>query len=599
MAKDGRLAAEPVTLHARLKEDVQLQCPLFQRKYVWGSREINQLWDDIDTVIDGSSDRRFLGALVFADVENQTSASAGKYFVIDGQQRMTTLILSVIAMAERAAGQGEKGLKVARGLYEDYIVSRKANTENRPKLAPTIVDTCQFNEILRKVFGDKFPLDVDGAKEVGPQTGAMTQAYDLIKKKVWSRTEPVELEDDNESFILGALAGVMASVLDNLEFVEILLGDELDPNEVFDRLNEKGKRLGIVDLVRNEVLKRLSDDPKKAVQLHTMEWLPFEESFGENDASLGGYFYPFALTLDNKVTKATTFAMLTRRWNQKFKDAGLSSEDELRSIMDEMKLHVVSYNAISRGRTDQIDVDVAPYIERLNSLNCPTSVYPYVMQLLTAQSLQKAEIGDVQDCLRIIESFLVRRALRGVEPTGLHAIFKGMWEAAGSDPRLVRKAITSRTVVFPNDGELREAIETWPVYSRKVLKYAMAEYERELQTVDVMAELPNITVDHLLPQSHKGTWAKVVSKDDFERLVDTWGNLVPLSGPANSAKNAKSWEEARKLLQSETVFSSTKQVYTHNEEWNASTIEARSQAIAAWATERWPSFEELKTDALV
>jgi hypothetical protein len=218
------------------------------------------------------------------------------------------------------------------------------------------------------------------------------------------------------------------------------------------------------------------------------------------------------------------------------------------------------------------------------------------MQLLTAQSLQEAEIGDVQDCLRIIESFLVRRGLRGIEPTGLHAIFKGMWDAAGSDPRMVRKAIVSRTVAFPSDEELQDAILTWPVYSRKVLPYAMREYERDMSTVDVLQVLPPITIDHVMPQSHKGDWAEAVSKADFDRLVDTWGNLVPLSGPANSAKNSKSWSEARKLLESETVFSSTKQVYMHHNVWDATAIEVRSMAIASWALDRWPSFNELTVD---
>jgi hypothetical protein len=206
---------------------------------VWKNKEIDQLWDDIDTVIDGSSDRRFLGALVFADVENQTSASAGKYFVIDGQQRMTTLILSVIAMAERAADQGPEGLKLARGLYEEYIVSRKPNTENKPKLAPTIVDSRQFNEILRGVFGDKFPLDIDGTKELGPDTGAMTAAYALLKKKVWSRTEAADDDDDPPASVRANVTRLMASVLDQLEFVEILLGDKLDPNEVLTDLTRR------------------------------------------------------------------------------------------------------------------------------------------------------------------------------------------------------------------------------------------------------------------------------------------------------------------------------------------------------------------------
>ena len=592
MAKERSLSASPVTLQERLKDDVQLLCPLFQRKYVWAAREIDQLWSDIDTILDGAADRRFLGALVFADVENSSSTSAGKYLVIDGQQRMTTLVLSVIALAERATEQGDEGLELARDLVEQYLVSRKSNTKNQPKLAPTLIDTHQFNEILRHAFGDKFVLDINASKEVGPAAGTMTKGYALLQKHVSSRTQAVPGAPDKEASIRESIVRLMEIVLDRLEFVEILLGDEHDPNEVFDRLNKEGVRLGIVDLVRNEVLKRLGDEPKRALQLHSQEWLPFEKAFGDEPASVDGYFYPYALTVDSKVTKAKVFSMLSKRWAAQFKEVDTTPEQQLKEIMGGLKSHVVSYNAIALGQTEQLDQDIAAPVQKLNDMNRPSSVFPYVMQLLTAHALGEVEVPEVQKCLSIIESFLVRRAFRGIEPTGLHAIFKGMWESAGADPVKVRKAITSKTVNFPSDAEVSEAIIGWPMYSRKILPYAMAEYEREVSKVDVMKSLPSITVDHLMPQSRKGAWHDVMGDADFGRLVDTWGNLVPLSGPANSAKNAKSWDEARELLQSETVFSSTKQVYT-NPKWNVETIQARSKAIASWAVERWPFFDEL------
>ena len=173
-------------MHERLKDDVQLLCPLFQRKYVWAAREIDQLWLDIDTILDGAADRSSWGALVFADVENSSSTSAGKYLVIDGQQRMTTIVLSVIALAERAAKQGKEGLDLARDLVEQYLVSRKSSTKNQPKLAPTLIDTHQFNEILRQAFGDLFTLDINESKEVGPAEGTMTKGYALLQKHVSS-----------------------------------------------------------------------------------------------------------------------------------------------------------------------------------------------------------------------------------------------------------------------------------------------------------------------------------------------------------------------------------------------------------------------------
>lgn len=604
MAKKGELASEPISLGQRLGDDFQLVCPLFQRRYVWKSAQIDQLWEDIDSVLDESYERRFLGALVFADEQASSASSAGKYLVIDGQQRLTTLVLTIVALAERAMTLGPRGIEVAQDLYDQYLVSRKANTKNQPKLSPTLADTRQFNGILRAVFEDAFELVVDPLKETGDEKGVMTDAYRLLKAHVRSRTSPAPGLTADDGWVLEQVTTLRDVLLDQLEFVEIRLGDEHDPNEVFDRLNKEGVRLGIIDLVRNEVLKRLGDDAQLAMQLYSQEWKPFEEGFHSDDAK-AGYFYPFALTVDPGITKAKTFSTLTKRWNAMLNksDEPTSSpkskeelKGELKEIMADLRTHLSSYNAVASGRLTQVDEELKEYVGRLVDLNSPTVTYPYLMQLLTAHSSGLAGTDDVIMCLRIIESFLVRRGLRGIEPTGLHAIFKKMWSAAGADPKAVREAIVSTTVVYPKDDEVRTAILTDNLYKRKICRYVLAEYERSVSIVDVMKELPEITVDHVMPQSQKGAWLETVSKENFDRLVNTWGNLVPLSPGANSTKGAMAWEDARRLLSTETVFSSTKHVYTHYDEWNAETIEARSENIAIWALDRWPYFAELMED---
>lgn len=593
LAKMGELASDPISLGQRLADDVQLVCPLFQRRYVWKSAHIDQLWEDIDSVLDGSYERRFLGALVFDDEQDSSASSAGKYLVIDGQQRLTTLVLTIIALAERAMTLGDEGRTLAKDLYTQYLVSRKSNTKNQPKLSPTLADTRQFNEIMRHAFQGSFDLDIDPLKETGDSTGVMADGYKTISAHVRTRTSPAPGLDAPDGWALEQAERLRDVLLDQLEFVEIRLGDEHDPNEVFDRLNKEGVRLGIIDLVRNEVLKRLGDDAKLAMQLFSQEWKPFEESFHDDD-SKSDYFYPFALTIDASITKAKTFSTLTKRWNTMFQDSQLLPKQQLVEIMADLRTHLSSYNAIASGRLLQVDEEIREYVERLVDLNRPTVTYPYLMQLLTAHASGSASTKDVILCLRIVESFLVRRGLRGIEPTGLHAIFKKMWGVAGSDPVKVRNAIVSSTVVFPQDSDVQTAILTDNLYKRKIRVYAIAEYEREVSTGDVISTLPPMTIDHLMPQAHKGDWLSTVSPADFDRLVNTWGNLVPLSSGANSTKGAKGWDEARALLQTETVYSSTKQVYTHHDSWNAATIEARSDKIALWAFERWPHFGELR-----
>ncbi|MHA7280524.1 DUF262 domain-containing protein [Arthrobacter sp. MDT2-2] len=595
MATEQKLEADPVTLNVRLGDDVQLYCPLFQRRYVWGKAQIDRLWEDIDTIRDETYPRRFLGALVFNEDLPATATQAGRYWIIDGQQRLTTMVLTLVALAAHAQHFGDGGKEIAQDVFDQYLVSRKKNSKNQPKLCPTLTDTRQFHDIMRSAFGYEFDLEIDMAREAGDPDGDMTKAYQIILKHIVKRTsrpqDDVELDNDEAVRNIEELRDVL---LECLEFVEIRLGSSHDPNEVFDRLNNEGVKLGIIDLVRNDVLKRLDKDGKQALKLYQNEWKPFEEAFSDNAAKTG-YFFPFALTVDSTVTKASTFAALSKRWAALLEDRGLDARGELLEIMSDLRSHQASFNAIHSGRLDQVEPELTEYVRRLVALNRPGSTYPYVMQLLTSTSSGESNTANAIKCLHILESFLVRRGLQGIEPTGLHAIFKKLWEKAGSDPAAVRSNIVSSTVSFPDDSAVASAITAGDLYHRKIKNYVILEYERAFTSGDILETFPPVTVDHLMPQNHTDDWKKVVSAEDHKRLINTWGNLVPLSPGANSTKGCKSWAEARNLLQSETVFSTTKQVYMHRESWDADAIEHRSKEIKAWALERWPYFGELLT----
>ncbi|GAA2199449.1 DUF262 domain-containing HNH endonuclease family protein [Sinomonas flava] len=592
MSNTNGLQAEPIRLGQRLGDQVQLYCPLFQRAYVWGQQQINQLWDDIDTVLDEQYQSRFLGALVFDDEQGQTASKAGQYWVIDGQQRLTTMYLTVVALASTAHKWGTDGRIIANDLYRDYLVSTKSDTRFRPRLRPTLRDTHQFNSIMQTALSHEDVM-LDLTAQAGDAEGNMTKSYNLIRKKIEERTLFDEIGSAlPEPDVVERISRLRDVLLDQLEFVEIRLGDFHDANEVFDRLNKEGMRLGLIDLVRNEVLKRLKDDASMALQLYASEWQSFEENF-PNAAAREAYFFPFALTVDSTITKATTFKRLVRHWHDITSDGELSPKQELKEIMADLSRHQPAYNAIDSGIVTAFEKDLHANISRLNALNRPSTLYPYAMQLLTATSAGEAPVGDAVSCLNIIESFLVRRALMGIEPTGLHAIFKKLWAEAGWDPSRVRKSIVSRTVVFPSDEQFSAAVVAGSLYGRKIAPFVLAEYEQEQSKIDVMKNLPKMTIDHVMPQKYNEHWAVSFSPEQHAQWVDTWANLVPLSGPANSSKQDKSWEDSRRLLQAETVFSTTKNIYFRNAEWTPEILASRAAALSEWALARWPFYGEL------
>lgn len=587
------LDADPVLVLDRFSEEAQLACPLFQRRYVWTKQNITQLFEDIQTVVDGEYNKRFLGALVLDLETAPRSSRAGRYWIIDGQQRLTTLFLSLVAIADVAVDLGASAGTLARDTFNDYLVSTKSQTKGQPRLRPTLTDSKQFETILYEVSQKVgyAPVTVSPSLAPGDKDGKMRQGYTEIRRQIQTH---LQVHDGSTSQSLppgeaaDALERLRATILEQLEFVEIRLGDEHDPNEVFDRLNKEGERLGLVDLIRNDVLKHLDADPQKALEAFSNDWLPFEQAF-EDDVAKGKYFFPFTLTMDDTVTQATTFKALSEHLGQK----GLDEEPAARvqAMVRILSRHLNSYNAIHSGgrRLSFVDGPAKEQVRRLVALNRPSSIYPYVMQLLTATTEGAVESSDSAACLAVIESFLVRRAVCGIEPTGLHAVFKKLWKSAGGDPAKVRSSIVSKTVVFPDDTAFESAIRIGDLYSRKVCSYLIEEYERQYTSGDIISTFPAITIDHILPQKLKDTWAEVFTAQEHAQLLHTWGNLVPLSSEANSTKGSASWESAREKLGNETVFSTTKHVYDAYPDWTPNSIASRTEAIVDWALNRWPA----------
>lgn len=584
------LTASPTTLNALLEDEVQLYCPLFQRKYVWTKAPIDQLWRDIDTITDGTYERRFLGALVFDDEGVATSTRAGRYWIIDGQQRLTTLVLTVIALAAHAQHYGDAGREIGQDLVSQYIVCRKSENRFQPKLRPTLADTRQFNGVLQSL-GDNFKIELNFDQDTGESDGTLFAAYRLILKHIEKRTNTSEdgsVPDD--AAVIARIERLRNVILEGLEFVTITLGDIHDPNEVFDRLNKEGMKLGIIDLVRNEVLKRLGDNARVGTREYHTQWRPFEEGF-KDDAAAAGYFFPFALTVDPTTTTSRAFNSLTTRWAGLVKsDPPLTPEAELKLVMKDLVEHQAAYNAIASGDYGSTPPQIKEAIRRLHELGSPTVIYPYVMQLVTAVARQSVTAENANKCFAIIESFLVRRAIAGLEPTGLHAVFKKLWGAVGGDPDLLRSEIVSTTIAFPDDDRFRSSIDEGNLYTRNIKRYALEEYERSFTEGDVLQTFPAITIDHVVPQSRDGDWALIFSDEEFDRWLNTWANLVPLSSEANSSKGSKSWAEAKQKLGNETVFATTKHLYDDYVEWNPESLKARSLVLQEWAVKRWPYF---------
>ena len=116
------------------------------------------------------------------------------------------------------------------------------------------------------------------------------------------------------------LLSLWNKAIEELEIIEVTLGDKYDANEVFDRLNLQGQELSALDLIRNFIFGVFGDEAEGALDFYDNQWLDFERGFetpfqsvyDEQDLApyhkivsdhKNKFWFPFALTIDGYVSK--------------------------------------------------------------------------------------------------------------------------------------------------------------------------------------------------------------------------------------------------------------------------------------------------------
>ena len=557
----------------------RLSAPLYQRRFSWNRKNLDEFWEDVRLVEEGESEALFLGAIILKHV-GHSDPSAGvleEFLVLDGQQRIATLFLTLLAVALEWQEHGHPN--EATAVAETFLMSTRTTTRGKHRFIPTIPDTPEFDSLCRKLR-----IDWDALPGANFRPGKMSAALERAQSEVRARCE------SEDGFDGESLKALERTVVDKVEIAAINIAERHQPNEVFDRLNRKGQLLTVGDLVKNEIFRRLAAEPAKAIRLYREHWEPFENSFAD-PRQLDNYYYPFTLTVDDRATVAGAFRELSSHWDSMIPDEH-ESATTAELIIRDLGQFVPEYNALSAGADYPTTPEIRKWVERLARMPAPRVTYAFLIQLLKAQSSGRLGASATVKCLRIVESFLVRRAFSGREPTGLHAVFKGLWRKNGGDPASLVSDLQTRTIDFPDDAQLRRDISSKPLYGRRLDGYVLSELEIAAHRTNPITreQLDAITVDHLAPQSLKGAWVDEFPDDNEERqrLLGLLGNLVPLSQSDNSTKGTADWEEARGRLRNETIYRTTREVLDRYATWGPEQIVERTASLAEQAVLRWP-----------
>lgn len=550
---------------------------------MWRESHYRTLLSDIETVSDDPTSAIFLGVIV----SYSRGSGPGRpptWMIVDGQQRVTTLYLSIMAAVYVAASNGD--FDWAADIMGRYLLVRPmSGLTHNTKLVPSFNDRQQFSVIWDKVtkvknfsshrmysFNPPMPPAPGGEKD-----GAMVKQFNLIAR---------DLGRVYKDSGLSGLSDRVDIIAMKLSVVSISLREPTVAPKIFERLNFGAEPITVADLVRNEIFARSGDDLSTAQSLFSSRWEPFISRFNDKNYDFNKFLFPYALVRNPNIKRNDLFTTIRHYWDNLSGPSG---------IIDDLEAYQKPYLSLSDGvPLEHASSETMLRIKRLVALNRPSSVYPFLMPLLIKYTEGVLSEDTTNVALDVVESFLFRRALAGIEPTGLHAVFKGLWRDLVEDGApatdlnakithdAIRKNITSRaTVAWPNDADFRASIKSAPLYRRKVAAFAIREYELSLDD-ECPSDLHQ--VEHIAPQKMTDDWAKMIP-EDYDKIIHTWGNLVPISSEMNPSASAKPFSD-KKTAYAKSKFSSVRKL-SELPKWDAEAISNRSALIADWAVKRW------------
>ena len=556
--------------------DTFFTIPYFQRPYKWKSGNLKKLNDDILNIID-ASDSHFFGAIIIHG-KRSNPADPNPFDIIDGQQRITTLILYLCAVVKVLCHGKEYG--EAAGIFLKYLViARETKLPSNLKLYPCKEDRQQFNTIyidllassslVKELGGFKVKLLASTGKERGQVKNNYHSAVRFLKDQV-------------EAEGIQRLRDIYTAILESISMVQIDVWDPTNGPKIFDSLNSRQEPMTIGDLVRNEIFSKVASEvDAKIEQVDSHSWQPFYEKFQQDNKNLfDAYFFPFGLIYDSNLKKSEVYNSLRESWDH-IKDPQL--------IIKELSQYQNAFIDIQCGTNLQNHEDqLSTRFKKLTLSGIPSSTYPFLMQLSNAIRDKDVNVSDGIGVLSAVESFLVRRAICGHEPTGLHAVFKKLWNDCNGQPtELTVKAAIMRhkTVVCPNDDDFKNAILERPLYKSAVTPFFILEYDLSLKG-DASTVIP--WTEHVLPSTLSPDWERDYTLDQHASLKDTLANLLPLTAEMNMSLSNNSYVVKRKVFENDSIFKSTREFAKTYDSWKPNDLEKRANLLAAWGVIRWP-----------
>jgi uncharacterized protein with ParB-like and HNH nuclease domain len=445
----------------------------------------------------------------FGSIVSSIQAGTEDRFIIDGQQRITTVSLLLIAMvnAFKVGDIQATDGKLVDKIFKRYLVDEYQEDERKVKLKPIKKDMDAFDALLYK------------PKEQYLKGSNVTRNYEFFYDKIVKS---------------GLTMDELFETIKKLEVINIKLDEDDDPQLIFESLNSTGLDLSEADKIRNYLLMSLA--PAEQDDLYTRYWNPIEESTKYDPSS---FVRDYLTMKQGKIGRIDKIYFI-------FKEYAENERIGRAELLEEMHHYAKIYSQI-----DNANMGTEKINRKLNQVRTLDSTVAYPFYMAFFDYAEKNGLSDEEKyrVLDIVEAYWARRIICNLPSNALNKVFATLHRdvlnnmnkaVEGTNPTYTEVLIylllkKGRSSVFPKDDEVKEDFATRQVYKMpanlRMFILERMENRDSKECHDVVKQLTEktISIEHIMPQTLSDKWKDALG-EEWERIhqqyLHTMANLT-------------------------------------------------------------------------
>ena len=549
--------ARKANIYKFLSGDKQYIIPVYQRIYSWEIEECKRLWFDIVDMQKKNKNGHFVGSIV-SITENDSPSDMSKFTIIDGQQRITTLMLLLLSLRDYAFIHREEKSINWKKINNSFLKNPDEDDDSQYKLLLTETD----KDILISLI-EKRPIDEN-------LNSRLISNYNYFFSNI--KNMDLSLQDIYEA-------------IGKLQIVNINLDRTSDePQVIFESLNSTGKELSESDLIRNFVLMGL--DNKQQKDIYKNIWRPMEQLFRyEKQTLLMDRFFRDYLTM--KLARIPKLDKIYEEFKMYTNNCEFST---LEDLCKDLYIYARYYtNMIFEQGTNKNLINLYKEIKYLKM----EVAFPFLLKIHYDFERNLINEDELVSIIKLCISYVFRRNICDILTNSLNKTFATLKNEINVDDYINSiKAffiLKDDYKIFPNDEKFSSALKVKDIYHMRIRNYILSSLENFNNKAPINIE--NYTIEHIMPQTKNlsNVWKKELGKN-YEtvqkKYLHTIGNLTLTA--YNSEMSNKSFSEKMEMNGGfkESALRLNSYVVKQNE-WNEKIIKERASILVEKALLIW------------